>query len=105
MAEINKDEEIVYLPILGKNDGSTIVVKTYTIYTPPTTRFYKVANAAMQVLGFLTLLAWFGLLLTLIAVSFSVLNNLNSVNVIRNQHIVSAETVDAAPVEVGTSNS
>lgn len=93
MAEINKDEAIVYLPILGKSSGDNIIVKTYTIYQAPETRFYKIAEASMQILGFLTLLAWFALLLTLLGISFNVLNNLESVNTIHNQKVVSASVV------------
>lgn len=90
MAEINKDEQIQILPVLSPSSGG-LQYRSYTITVEPATKFYRITNAMMQTLGLLSLAAWFILLIALLGISFSVLNNLESVNVIRSQNIVSAE--------------
>jgi cytochrome c biogenesis protein ResB len=90
MAEINKDEQIQILPVLTPSHNG-LQYRTYTITVEPATKFYRITNMMMQALGLLSLAAWFILLIALLGISFSVLNNLESVNVIRSQNVVSAE--------------
>lgn len=90
MAEINKDEQIQMLPVLEPSNNG-LQYRTYTITVEPATKFYRITNMMMQALGLLSLAAWFLLLVALLGISFSVLNNLESVNVIRSQNVVSAE--------------
>jgi hypothetical protein len=94
MAEYNKDAQISYLPVLGKVSNSKVSVKTYTIYEAPKTKLYKVLNTTFHILGIATLASWFILLLLLIGITFTMLNSLNTVTVIRNQHPVYLETVN-----------
>lgn len=89
MAEINKDEQIQVLPVLDLTPDSAFTPK-YTITVTPDTKFYRITNVAMQAFGLLSLIAWFVLLISLLAISFSVLNNLESVQVIRTQNIASS---------------
>ncbi len=85
MAEINKELPISSKPIFEIPENSRIVIKTYKINVEPQTLLYRVANIAVQVIGFLSLVAWFLLLVALLIISISVLNNLHSVQTIRNQ--------------------
>lgn len=90
MAEINKDEQIQMLPVLSSTHNG-LSYRTYTISVEPASKFYRVTNAMMQTLGLLSLAAWFLLLIALLGISFSVLNNLESVSAIRSQEIVSSQ--------------
>lgn len=85
MPEINKDLPITTKPFFEIPENSTIIIKTYKVNVEPQTPLYKVAVASAKVLSFLSLVVWFFLLIALLIISISVLNNLHSVQVIRDQ--------------------
>ena len=95
MAEYKKDEQISFFPVLGKVVNSNVSVKTYTIYEAPKTKLYRFLNTTFQILGLTTLAAWFVLLLLLISISFTILNNLETLTVIKNQYPIFLETINS----------
>lgn len=85
MAEINRNDDFASLPEITKPEGAPVTGKTYVVNVAPQTKLYRITDTSIQVLGFMSLLVWFLLLLTLLGISLSVLNNLNSVNTMKSQ--------------------
>jgi len=89
MAEINKDLPVRVAPFFEIPENSTVVIKTYKVNVEPQNVFYKVTVIVAKVISFLSLIAWFLLLITLLILSVSILNNLEIVNTMRTQVIPS----------------
>lgn len=96
MAEINKDFPVRVAPIFEIPENSTVVIKTYKVNVEPNTAVYKVASVLAKAFSLLILIAWFVLLVGAIIFTFTLLNNLQSVQYIQTQIVPSSQT---APFE------
>ena len=91
MAEFDQDNEIratkeesawFALPVNAK-----IVVADHIVYVEPETKFYRIALALARAFSLASLIAWFILLVLLIVLVFSMLNNLEVLQVMRGQEV------------------
>jgi uncharacterized integral membrane protein len=91
MAEFDLDNAA---PVVPNEQGPTwfnvpansrVVVAKHTVYVEPDTKFYRICLAIARAFSLASLIAWFVLLILLIVLVFSMVNNLDSLEVMRSQ--------------------
>lgn len=83
VGRVTKDESSWFaLPVNAK-----IIVSDHIVYVEPETKLYRIALALARAFSLASLIAWFILLVLLIVLVFSMLNNLEVLQVMRGQEI------------------
>lgn len=85
MAEPDHDEVAKYDNLFDAPKNARIVVEKHTVYVEPETKFYRFCVALAKIFSLASLIAWFVLLILLIILVFSMVNNLEALNVMRDQ--------------------
>jgi hypothetical protein len=68
--------------------NSRVIIAKHTVYVEPETKFYIFCMTLAKAFSLASLIAWFVLLILLIILVFSMVNNLEALQVMRGQEVL-----------------